>query len=112
MKHELPAALVDLDRALELDPSGARTYQDRAYARQLSNDNPGALADATKAIELEPQLAGGRARTVAATNCASDERRKMVSVLEARVRSEEQSVFFFSCRVTCTRLVGADDRGM
>nr|WP_242050583.1 tetratricopeptide repeat protein [Oculatella sp. FACHB-28] len=47
-------AIEDYNQAIQLDPSYAEAYYDRAWAKKDLGDNQGAIADYTKAIELKP----------------------------------------------------------
>jgi tetratricopeptide (TPR) repeat protein len=49
-------AILDYDRALELDPQIAEGYVDRALARIELNDSQAALADLDRAIQFDPKL--------------------------------------------------------
>ena len=51
------AAIVDLDKAIELDPETFDGYRCRAEAHRSAGDFDSALADARKAIELDPTSA-------------------------------------------------------
>ena len=51
---DLDGALVDMTRAVELDPGFATAWAERAMIRFSMGDRPGALEDASKAIELAP----------------------------------------------------------
>ncbi len=51
---ETEAALVDLDRAIELDPARAASWHHRGLARYEAGDRAGARSDFTRAIELAP----------------------------------------------------------
>ncbi|MFG2886868.1 tetratricopeptide repeat protein [Streptomyces sp. NPDC048297] len=52
------AALVQFDRAMELDPESAPAYEGRANARAHQGDYTGAIADLDRADELAPGQAG------------------------------------------------------
>jgi Tfp pilus assembly protein PilF len=47
-------ALVDFDRALELDPDYARAHHLRGLTREFEGDDDGALDDFNRAVELQP----------------------------------------------------------
>jgi tetratricopeptide (TPR) repeat protein len=47
-----PAALEELDRAIDLAPTLAEAYDSRSYAKYVAGDYAGALADASRALEL------------------------------------------------------------
>jgi tetratricopeptide (TPR) repeat protein len=53
----LPEALDDCDRALELNDSNARIYEQRGQVQVRLNDDAGALADYDAAIRLDRQSA-------------------------------------------------------
>jgi predicted TPR repeat methyltransferase len=52
---DLPGALADYQRALELDGHDAATWTSLARARIKSGDLPAALAAASRAVELDPR---------------------------------------------------------
>jgi tetratricopeptide (TPR) repeat protein len=52
----LDPAIVDLTKAIEINPSYAAAYAQRGLAYFRKADHPRAIADATKAIELDPSL--------------------------------------------------------
>ena len=54
---QLDAAFADLSRAIELDPTLAIAWAERAAVRHERDDYDGELADATRAIELDPRIA-------------------------------------------------------
>lgn len=54
---DLVGAIVDFDKAIEIDPRHARYYFRRGGARESNGDLDGAIADYTKAIEIHPQYA-------------------------------------------------------
>ena len=47
-------AIVDYNRAVELNPLDADIFYNRGMAKYYLEDNQGAVADFTKAIELDP----------------------------------------------------------
>jgi tetratricopeptide (TPR) repeat protein len=51
---DLPGAIADYDRAIELEPDDATAYTNRGLARYDQKDLPGAIADYDRAIELNP----------------------------------------------------------
>jgi len=50
----IDAAMLDMDKAVELDPNNPFRYSSRAYIRSKEDVN-GAIADYEKAIELDPK---------------------------------------------------------
>jgi Tfp pilus assembly protein PilF len=50
------AALADLDRAVQLDPSYAPAYVNRSYVYNQLRQPEEALADAERAIQLDPRI--------------------------------------------------------
>jgi tetratricopeptide (TPR) repeat protein len=54
---EFDRAMVDYDRAIELDPQNAVAYRNRAVAHCRQGDLEQALADFDRAIELDPEYA-------------------------------------------------------
>lgn len=52
----LDQAIADLSKAIEINPSYAEAYTERATAYQRKADYSRAIADATKAIELNPSV--------------------------------------------------------
>lgn len=68
---DLDGAIVDFDRAMELNPKDDAPYYNRAQARRLKNDTTGAIADYTTAIELgstNPAAYNNRGNARAETN--------------------------------------------
>jgi regulator of sirC expression with transglutaminase-like and TPR domain len=56
-------ALVDLTKAVTLDPNNSEAYLNRGMTVAARGDNPGAIADFTKAVQLgkpEPVVAAAR----------------------------------------------------
>ncbi len=51
---DIASAMLDMNKAVELDPNNPYRYSSRAYIRSKS-DIDGALADYEKAVELDPQ---------------------------------------------------------
>ncbi len=51
---DIPGAIEEYSRAIELKPDFAEAYNNRAYAEWKSNENDAALADFSRAIELRP----------------------------------------------------------
>jgi len=51
---QLPNALKDMDKAVELDPEYSYRYASRAFIRDASGDTKGAVEDYKRAIELDP----------------------------------------------------------
>jgi len=51
---DIPGAIDEYSRALELKPDFAEAYNNRGYAEWKWNENEAALADFSKAIELRP----------------------------------------------------------
>ena len=49
-KRDYDAAFADFDRAIEFDPSNARAYSVRGYAKSLRGDYTGAINDLDEAI--------------------------------------------------------------
>jgi Tetratricopeptide repeat. len=56
-KGNLPQALSDLNRALEIDPRLAEAYVNRGNAYYIQNDFDRAISDSTRAIEIRPDYA-------------------------------------------------------
>lgn len=52
-KHEL--SIIDLDRAIYLEPDNPFRYSSRAYIKERLGDNFGAIEDYRKAIALDPE---------------------------------------------------------
>ena len=52
-KGDLDAAIVDYNRAIELDPKNSDTYNNRGAAKDAKGDLDGAIADYNRAIELK-----------------------------------------------------------
>ena len=50
-------AVEDFTQAIELDPSSAKAYEDRGFAKLILGDNEGAIKDAAQAIKLSPNFA-------------------------------------------------------
>ena len=55
--HDLPGALTDYTRAIELDPNYASAYSARGVVKDRKGDLKGVLADFNQASELEPKYA-------------------------------------------------------
>ncbi len=53
----LPQAIADYTKAIELTPPGAKAYAPRGLAYGQQGNLPQAISDCTKAIELDPHLA-------------------------------------------------------
>lgn len=53
---DFKGAVASLDALVGVDPTCARAYNDRGYARMKLGDNAGALADLNRATELSPSL--------------------------------------------------------
>src|SRR5207244_2718255 len=53
----LPGALADINRALEMNPRYAEAYNNRGIVRQVMGDLAGALADFTSAVDIRPRYA-------------------------------------------------------
>jgi tetratricopeptide (TPR) repeat protein len=51
---DIPSAMKDMDKAVELDPTNPYRYSSRAYIRTRS-DVKGAISDYQKAVELDPK---------------------------------------------------------
>ena len=51
---DIPSAMKDMDKAVEIDPENPYRYSSRAYIRSRSDIN-GAISDYEKAIELDPK---------------------------------------------------------
>jgi tetratricopeptide (TPR) repeat protein len=51
---DIPSAMKDMDKAVEIDPNNPYRYSSRAYIRSRS-DIDGAILDYEKAIELDPK---------------------------------------------------------
>jgi tetratricopeptide (TPR) repeat protein len=56
-KENFPAAIADVDRAIELDPKNATAYFERGEAKACEGNLDAAIADYTRAIELNPKYA-------------------------------------------------------
>jgi tetratricopeptide (TPR) repeat protein len=54
-KRDYPAAIVEYDKAIEINPKDAAVYESRASAKGKSGDAAGAIVDFNKAIEINPQ---------------------------------------------------------
>jgi tetratricopeptide (TPR) repeat protein len=52
-----PKAMMDFDRAIELDPQHAVAYNNRGLTRYYQSQSDAALADLNRAIELKPDYA-------------------------------------------------------
>ncbi len=59
-RGDLPAALADLDRALQLDPSYADALSNRGVVKGQQGDDDGAIADYDAALRLSPAFAAAR----------------------------------------------------
>jgi tetratricopeptide (TPR) repeat protein len=57
-KRELPLAIADLTKAIEIDAKYADSYHLRGIAWQFNGELPRAIADQSKAIEINPAFAG------------------------------------------------------
>ncbi|MEV0317107.1 tetratricopeptide repeat protein [Streptomyces sp. NPDC050658] len=55
---EYDRALVEYDRAIELDPEQERAFYGRGFTHKLQNDFPAALADLDRAYALDPDADG------------------------------------------------------
>ncbi|MBV8839676.1 MAG: tetratricopeptide repeat protein, partial [Alphaproteobacteria bacterium] len=55
-KGELDAALVDLNRAIEIDPTYACAFVNRGRAYKFKGDVDRAIADYSEAIRLDPKM--------------------------------------------------------
>eukprot|EP00873_Tetraselmis_striata_P001279 jgi/Tetstr1/421543/TSEL_012490.t1 len=53
-EHHFPQAVVGYTRAIDLDPSNAVYYSNRAFAHIKLENFGSAIADATKSLELDP----------------------------------------------------------
>lgn len=53
--NELKEALLDMNRAQELEPARGYRYSSRAYIRDAMGDVEGAVKDYEKAVELDPE---------------------------------------------------------
>ena len=49
------AALLDLNKAIEINPKNARAYSERGYIKWKLQDKEGGLADLNKSIEINPK---------------------------------------------------------
>jgi tetratricopeptide (TPR) repeat protein len=49
------AAIVDCNKAIQLDPQSASAYDARAWVKVFKKDDDGAIADWDKAVELDPK---------------------------------------------------------
>jgi regulator of sirC expression with transglutaminase-like and TPR domain len=56
-RGDIPAAIVDLNRAVENAPDFAPAYQNRGNARYAQGNNRDALADYDRTIKLDPDVA-------------------------------------------------------
>lgn len=74
---DLPGALADFNKAIELDPKFAIAYNNRGLAKRMTGDLEGALADFTTAIELDPKSASK------ATNNLEDTKRMQNEIEDA-----------------------------
>jgi tetratricopeptide (TPR) repeat protein len=54
-KGDTDKAMVDFNKAIEIDPKNARAYYYRGYAWRTKGDNDKAIADFTKVIEIDPK---------------------------------------------------------
>ncbi|MCB9615878.1 MAG: protein kinase [Sandaracinus sp.] len=62
-REQYPQALADADRAVALEPEGARHYANRAILRGRSGDERGAVEDLRRACELGHARSCGQLRT-------------------------------------------------
>jgi Flp pilus assembly protein TadD len=56
-RGEFSAAIIDLSKALELDPNCAQCFSSRSWAKLRLRDPEGAEADATEALRLDSNRA-------------------------------------------------------
>ena len=55
--NDYNGAILDCNKAIDLNPQYAEAYNNRGTAKRGLNDHNGAIADYDKAIELNPQYA-------------------------------------------------------
>ena len=58
--EDFEGAINDLNKGIEINPSNAGIYVDRAMAKAMSRDLKGAIDDFSKAIEIDPNDADSR----------------------------------------------------
>ena len=58
--EDFEGAINDLNKGIEINPSNAGIYVDRAMAKAMSRDLKGAIDDFSKAIEMDPNDADSR----------------------------------------------------
>ncbi len=118
-KAELTRALDASDRAVGLEPKGAKLYVNRAVIRRAAGDRDGAIADLEKAILYDPNLAEahvefGNALTENATRLHKagrsseclDECRKAIASLDLGIACDVTLAGAYTSRARARALTG------